>query len=240
MSVQGLGIRKYQCLVVDDNKVASLLLVQLLAQIPGLVVAGTCESATEAAVFLSRIKIDLLFLDIEMPGMNGIELLRSLPDKPLTILTSANKGYALEAFELNVVDYVVKPVMLPRLMTAVSRAIELIQQEGVVLNNVEQDYIFIKDGKTIRKILFDDIFFIEAKGDYVKIHFADKYYVIHATLKVLEEKLSLKKFLRVHRSYIVAIDKIDYIEDNVLFLNSVPVPLSEFYKSRVLNQLNFL
>ncbi len=234
------GVKNYQCLVVDDNKVASLLLIQLLSQIPDLTIAGTCESAAEASSFLSHTKVDLLFLDIEMPGMSGIELLRSLPEKPLTILTSANKGYALEAFELNVVDYVVKPVMLPRLLTAVRRAIELIQQEDVVLNNVEQDYIFIKDGKTIRKILFDDIYFMEAKGDYVKIHFADKYYVIHATLKVLEEKLSPKKFIRVHRSYIVAIDKIDYIEDNVLFLNSLPVPLSEFYKARVLGHLNFL
>lgn len=240
MSVQGLGIKNYQCLVVDDNKVASLLLMQLLGQIPDLIMAGACESAAEASIFLSHTKVDLLFLDIEMPGMSGIDLLRSLSQKPLTILTSANKGYALEAFELNVVDYIVKPVMLPRLLTAVRRAIELIQQEDVLINNVEQDYIFIKDGKTIRKILFDDIYFLEAKGDYVKIHFADKYYVIHATLKVLEEKLSSKKFLRVHRSYIVAIDKIDYIEDNVLFLNTVAVPLSEFYKSRVLNQLNFL
>jgi len=240
MSVQGLGINNYQCLVVDDNRVASLLLVQLLGQIPGLAIAGTCENAAEAAAFLSHTKVDLLFLDIEMPGMNGLELLRSLARRPLTILTSANKGYALEAFELNVVDYVVKPVMLPRLLTAVRRAIELIQQEDVLINTVEQDYIFIKDGKTIRKILFDDIYFMEANGDYVKIHFADKYYVIHATLKVLEEKLSPKKFLRVHRSYIVAIDKIDYIEDNVLFLNTVAVPLSEFYKSKVLSQLNFL
>ena len=235
-----LGAKNYSCLVVDDNKVASLLLVQLLGQIPDLTITGTCESAAEASVFLSHTKVDLLFLDIEMPGMSGIELLRSLPVKPLTILTSANKGYALEAFELNVVDYVVKPVMLPRLLTAVRRAIELIQQEDVFLNNIEQDYIFIKDGRTIRKILFDDIYFMEAKGDYVKIHFADKYYVIHATLKVLEEKLSSKKFIRVHRSYIVAIDKIDYIEDNVLFLNTVPVPLSEFYKAKVLGQLNFL
>ena len=239
-SVTGSGNRNYQCLVVDDNKIASLLLVQLLEQIPEMKIAGTCENAVETSVFLSHNKVDLLFLDIEMPGMTGIELLKSLPERPLTILTSANKGYAIEAFELNVVDYIVKPVLLPRLLTAVRRAIELVQQEGVHINNVEQDHIFIKEGKTIRKILFNDIYFMEAKGDYVKIHFADKYYVIHATLKVLEEKLSSRKFIRVHRSYIVAVEKIDYIEDNVLFLNTIPVPLSEFYKSRLLDHLNFL
>jgi DNA-binding LytR/AlgR family response regulator len=225
---------------VDDNKIASLLLIQLLEQIPEMKIAGVCDSAVEASVFLSHNKVDLLFLDIEMPGMSGIELLKSMQEQPLTILTSAKTGYAVEAFELNVVDYIVKPVLMPRLLSALRKAIELIEQEAVHINNVEQDYIFIKDGKAIRKILFSDIYFMEAKGDYVKIHFADKYYVIHATLKVLEEKLSAKKFIRVHRSYIVAVEKIDYIEDNVLYLNTIPVPLSEFYKSRLLNHLNFL
>lgn len=232
--------RMVHCLVVEDNKIASLILVQLLQQVPGIKIDGVFDNAVDASVFLSSKKTDLLFLDIEMPGMSGIELLRSLPVRPLTILTSANTGHAIEAFELNVVDYIVKPVLLPRLVTAVRRAMELIQQEGVIINNVEQDYIFIKDGKAIRKILFSDIYFMEAKGDYVKIHFSDKYYVIHATLKLLEEKLSAKKFIRVHRSYIVALEKIDYIEDNVLFLNSIPVPLSEFYKSRLLSNINFL
>ncbi len=160
--------------------------------------------------------------------------------RPLTILTTACTGYAIEAFELNVADYIVKPVLLPRLLRTVRRATELLQEEEVIINEVEKEYIFIKDGKTIRKILFDDIYFLEAKGDYVKIHFADKYYVIHTTLKMLEEKLSSKQFIRVHRSYIVAIEKIDYIEDNVLYLNAVSVPLSEFYKTMVLKQLNFL
>jgi len=230
----------YRCLVVDDNKIASLLLQQLLEQIPDMKIVGICDNAIDAGIFLTNNKIDLLFLDIEMPGMTGIELLKSLSERPLTILTSANTGYAIEAFELNVVDYIVKPVQLPRLLTAVRRAMELIQQENVFINNIEQDYIFIKDGKAIRKILFSDIYFIEAKGDYVKLHFHDKYYVIHATLKILEEKLSPKKFIRIHRSFIVAVEKIDYIEDNVVFLNTIPVPLSEFYKSRLLNQLNFL
>lgn len=240
MEIESTSNRNYSCLVVDDNKIASLLLVELLKQIPGLTIAGVCENAMEAILFLSHNKIDLLFLDIEMPGMSGIELLKSLSERPLTILTSANTGFAIEAFELNVADYIVKPVLLPRLLRTVRRATELLQDEYVTINEVQKDYIFIKDGKAIRKILFDDIYFLEAKGDYVKIHFADKYYVIHTTLKMLEEKLSSKAFIRVHRSYIVAIEKIDYIEDNVLYLNTVSVPLSEFYKARVLKQLNFL
>lgn len=232
--------KTYSCLVVDDNKISTLLLVKLLEQVPDMVIAGTCANAMEASAFLSKHKIDLLFLDIEMPGMSGIELLQSLPERPLTIFTSANKGYAIEAFELNVVDYIVKPVLMPRLVKTIRRATELLREENVTINEVAADYIFIKDGKTIRKILFKDICYIEAKGDYVKIHFADKNYVIHTSLKILEEKLSAKDFIRVHRSYIVAIDKIDYIEDNVLYLNGIPVPLSEFYKNTVLGQLNFL
>jgi DNA-binding LytR/AlgR family response regulator len=232
--------KSYRCLVVDDNKISTLLLVKLLEQIPDMIIAGTCASAMEASAFLSQNKIDLLFLDIEMPGMSGIELLQSLQERPLTIFTSANKGYAIEAFELNVVDYIVKPVLLPRLVKTIRRATELLREEDVTLNEVANDYIFIKDGKTIRKILFKDIYYIEAKGDYVKIHFADKNYVIHTSLKILEEKLSAKDFIRVHRSYIVAVEKIDYIEDNVLYLNTISVPLSEFYKNPVLSQLNFL
>jgi len=241
MEIKGIEAGKsYSCLVVDDNKISTLLLVQLLEQIPDIQIAGTCASAMEAIKFLSHTKIDLLFLDIEMPGMSGIELLQSLKERPLTIFTSANRGYAIEAFELNVVDYIVKPVLLPRLLKTVQRATELLQDEDVIVNEISNDYIFIKDGKTIRKILFKDIFFLEAKGDYVKIHFADKNYVIHTSLKVLEEKLLARDFIRVHRSYIVAVEKIDYIEDNVLYLNTIPVPLSEFYRSIVLSQLNFL
>ncbi len=241
MDLKAAGNTKtYRCLVVDDNKISTLLLVQLLEQVPDMQIAGTCASAMEASVFLSNNAVDLLFLDIEMPGMSGIELLQSLQERPLTILTSANKGYAIEAFELNVVDYIVKPVMLPRLMKTLQRATELLREEDVTINEVASEYIFIKDGKAIRKILFKDIFYIEAKGDYVKIHFADKSYVIHTSLRVLEEKLSAKDFIRVHRSYIVAVEKIDYIEDNVLYLNGIPVPLSEFYKNGVLGRLNFL
>jgi len=234
------NFRNIRCLVVDDNKISTLLLVQLLEQIPEVVVAGICSSAVEASMFLANKKVDLLFLDIEMPGMSGLELLRSLDKRPLTVLTSAVTGYAIEAFELNVVDYIVKPVQLSRLLGTVRRASELLKEEDVMVNEIERDYFFIKDGKTIRKILLDDIYFFEAMGDYVKIHCADKYFVIHTTLKLLEEKLSAKEFIRVHRSYIVAAKKIDYIEENVLYLNAISVPLSEFYKAKVLSLLNFL
>jgi DNA-binding LytR/AlgR family response regulator len=230
----------YKALIVDDNKVARVLLTQLVEQIPSVTIAGECGSAAEAAKFLNEHEIDFMFLDIEMPGMSGLELLQSLTKRPLTILTSANKGYALEAFDLNVVDYLVKPVNLPRLMMGVNRVIELLKQQDVEFNNIEQEQVFIKENKVIRKLSVSDIYFLESKGDYVKIHLGDKYHIIHATLKTMEDRLPAAKFIRVHRSYIVAKEKIDYIEDNVLYLNGTPIPVSESYRAELFKTLNLL
>lgn len=230
----------YNCLIVDDNKVARVLLRELLEQIPQLNITGECSSAAEAISFIGNNKIDILFLDIEMPGMSGLDLLRSLEKRPLTILTSGNKGYALEAFDLNVVDYVVKPVALPRLVISVNRAIELLKQKDVEINTIEQGHVFIKENKQIKKLALNDIYILESKGDYVKIQLADKYHIIHSTLKAMEDRLPAAKFIRVHRSYVVAIDKIDYMEDNVLYLNGIPVPVSESYRTELFKQLNIL
>lgn len=231
---------KYNVLIVDDNRMARILLRQLLEQIPSINVAAESDNAVEAVSLINQGKIDILFLDIEMPGMSGIDLLKSLPVRPLTILSSANKSYGAEAYELNVVDYLVKPLLLPRTMMAINRATELLRQKDVYLNNVEAEHIFIKENKIIRKVLIDDIFLLESKGDYVKIYVADKYHVIHATLKLFEDRLPSSKFMRVHRSFIIAMDKIDYIEENILYLNNIPVPLSESYRSQFLKKLNLL
>lgn len=231
---------KYNVLIVDDNSMARILLTQLLEQIPSVSVLSESDNAVDAITILSKGETDIMFLDIEMPGMSGIELLQSLKIRPLTIFMSANKGYGSEAFELNVVDYLVKPLLLPRTMMAINRATELLNQKEVYLNEVEAEYLFIKENKIIWKLLIDDIYLLESKGDYVKIYVADKYFVIHATLKLLEDRLSAAKFVRVHRSFIVAIDRIDYIEENILYLNNTPVPLSESYRSQFLKKLNLL
>ncbi len=231
---------KYRVLIVDDNTMARLLLRQLLEQVPSITISGECDNAVEAVSIINKAEIDILFLDIEMPGMSGIDLLKSLPVRPLTILSSANKGYGAEAYELNVVDYLVKPLLLPRTLMAINRAIELLKQKDVYLNEVEAEHIFIKENKIIRKLLIDDIYLLESKGDYVKIYVADKYHIVHATLKLFEDRLPSSKFMRVHRSYIISMDKIDYIEENILYLNNTPVPLSESYRSTFLKKLNLL
>jgi DNA-binding LytR/AlgR family response regulator len=231
---------KYRSLIVDDNAMARILLRQILEQVPYISITGECDNAVDALSQLNRADTDILFLDIEMPGMSGIELLKSLPVRPLTILTSASKGYGSEAFELNVVDYLVKPLLLPRTMMAINKAVELLRRQDVYLNEIQTEHIFIKENKIIRKLLIDDIYLFESKGDYVKIYVADKYHVVHATLKLFEDRMPSAKFMRVHRSFIVAIDKIEYIEENILYINNNPVPLSESYRSPFLKKLNLL
>jgi DNA-binding LytR/AlgR family response regulator len=231
---------KYRSLIVDDNIMSRIFIKQLLEQVPSIIISGECDNAVDALDELHKDDTDILFLDIEMPGMSGLEMLRSLAVRPLTILTTANKGYGSEAYELNVVDYLVKPLQLPRTMMAINRATELLKQKDAYLKDVHPDYLFIKENRVIRKILIDDIYLLESRGDYVKIYVTEKYHVVHATLRLFEDRLPPSRFMRVHRSYIVAIEKIDYIEENVLYLNNIPVPLSDSYRSPFLKKLNLL
>jgi DNA-binding LytR/AlgR family response regulator len=231
------------CLIVDDNKVAIVLLRQLLEKIGSITIAGECSDAIEAKEFIENNAIDILFLDVEMPGISGIELLKLIPQvkRPLTILTTAKKGYAVEAFELNVVDYLVKPFTLLRLMASIDRAKELLEAKGVQLNNENPNNIFfIRDNKVIRKVDVDDILWLEAKGDYVRIHADNNSYVIHTSLKILEEKLPADKFFRVHRSFIIALSKIDYIEDKVVYIHKNPIPVSDSNKETLLKNMGVL
>ncbi|MGB4936117.1 MAG: LytTR family DNA-binding domain-containing protein, partial [Ferruginibacter sp.] len=224
-------------LIVDDNKVIRLMLSEMLKKIDDVEIVGECESAIEARSFLSKNEVDILLLDVEMPGMTGLELLKLLPVKPATILITAKTGYAIEAFELNVIDYLVKPISIARVMLAIEKAKELLTMKNAQLNEVNTDQIFIRDNKVIRKILLKDIFWLEAKGDYVKIKTAESQYIIHSTLKNMEEKLPASEFVRIHRGYLIPVSKIDYIEDGVAFIMATPLPVSETYKNDLLKKL---
>jgi DNA-binding LytR/AlgR family response regulator len=175
-----------------------------------------------------------------MPGMSGLELLKVLPEKPLTVLVTAKAGYAVEAFEMNVVDYLVKPFSISRVMLAVEKVIELLKVKNTRINTVEDEHIFIRDGKTIRKVMLKSILWLEAKGDYVKIVTQSGNFVIHATLRNLEEKLAGNEFVRIHRGYIVPVNKIDYIEDGAAFIQGTPLPVSENYRNELLKNLRLL
>ncbi len=234
--------RPSNCVIVDDSKVARMLLRQILNKIEGINILDEFDDPLKAKAYIESNKVDILFLDIEMPELNGLELLRMLHSKrPLTILTTAKPGYAVEAFELNVVDYIVKPFLLARVLHAVERAKELISNEDVKISRGESsDFVFLKDNKVIRKLNMSDILWIEAKGDYIKVFVPQKSYVVHGSLKAIEDKLPAHKFMRVHRSYTIALDKIDYIEDRIVYIHDQAIPISESYKDALLKNLHLL
>ncbi len=229
------------CLLVDDNKVARVTLRKILQNINAVTIVGECGNALEAKDFLDETPVDILFLDVEMPEMSGLELLRLLANKPHTILTTAKENYAVEAFELNVVDYLVKPFTLTRVITALDKVQELIRfKQSPQTNTITPKQLFIKENKVIRKVNLDDILWMEAKGDYVQFKLPDKSYMVHGSLKAIEDKFSSDQFIRVHRSYIIAVDKVEYIEDRLVYIKNQPIPVSESYKDALLAKLNLL
>jgi DNA-binding LytR/AlgR family response regulator len=228
------------CLIVDDNPLASLTLKQLTTQVNSLSLIGEFDNAIDAYDFINKNEIDLLFLDIEMPGMTGLELVKSLSRKPIIIFTTSQKKYAAEAFELAVADYLIKPYSLPRFLQAVSRAEEILQRENSELTDIGSDFMFIKENKLIKKIDCNDILWIEAMGDYVKINVKSKWHIVHATLKQLEDRLDPAKFMRVHRSYIVSFFKIDLVEENNITIAGSNIPVADSYKPKFLKKINLL
>lgn len=230
-----------RCLIVDDNQLARMAMKQLVSQVQMLELVAECSDAMQAYNYLRNDQIDLLFLDIEMPGMTGIELTKKLGNKrPLIVFTTAKTDYAVEAFELNVVDYLVKPVAIPRFLQAVEKAKETLDSNKQEVKIEEQQFVFVKDNGVLKKINVEDILYLEAMGDYVKVHTAQKFHVLHSTLKSIEEKLPASKFIRVHRSYIVALQKIDFIQDGVISIGKASIPVAETYKSTLNKRLNLL
>jgi len=208
------------CLIVDDNKMARMAMKQLVSQVNDLVLAGECDNAMDAYNVVNKEPVDLLLLDIEMPGMTGLELTKNLGSKsPLIIFTTAKTDYAVAAFELNVVDYLIKPVSPARFLQAIEKAKEVNESNKLDLRIEEKEFVFIRDNGILKRIDINDILYLEAMGDYVKVHTAQKFHVVHSTLKAIGEKLPLSKFMRVHRSYIVALNKIDFIESSEYTIN---------------------
>jgi DNA-binding LytR/AlgR family response regulator len=229
------------CLIVDDNKIARTTMKQLAGFVQDMVVVKECADATEAFHYLQENPVDLVLLDIEMPGISGIELTKNLGQNgPLIIFTTSKKDYAVEAFELNVADYIVKPVTPSRFNQAIEKARELLASNSEEYKINEEEFIFIRDSNVIRRLKIDEILFAEAMGDYVKLHTPQKFYAIHSTLKAVEARLPSSNFLRVHRSYIIAVNKIDTIQEGSIIINGKPLPVADAYRLSLNKRINVI
>jgi two-component system LytT family response regulator len=230
------------CLIVDDQKIFRVIVKKMIDLDPSLTLVKECTNAMEAYQEINAQPIDLLFLDIEMPGMNGMELAKILQDKrPLIIFITSKFEHALEAFDLNVVDFLVKPIEPSRFLKAVEKAKELFKSKKSISNGSPQDrFVFIRDSSVIRKLRLDDILYLEAKDNYVRIYLPQKTFSIHSSLKSIEDKLPKDIFLRVHRSFIINLGKVDTMEGGTLFINKMVVPVSDAYRSALNKHMEFL
>jgi two-component system LytT family response regulator len=224
-----------RCIAVDDEKWALDLLVDNIRHVPYLELAGRCKNAREASEILHREKIDLMFMDVQMPGLSGLQFIETLPEPPLVILVTAYEQYALEGFNLSVVDYLVKPVALERFIKACNKAKQLFDMKHTKPAAITTDHFFANVEYSLVKIVFDDITHIEGLKDYIKIHLASssKPVLTRMSMKSMEEKLPPGKFIRTHKSFIVAIDKVTSIKRDYVCIRDIEIPIGESFKESV-------
>ena len=222
---------KLKCIITDDEPIARKGLQSYVERIDFLELVGVCENAIQLNNQLKSQQADLLFLDIEMPYMTGIELLNSLSNPPKVIITSAYAEYAIKGYDLEVSDYLLKPISFDRFLKAVNKVYDqLISSQTPVV----QDYLFVKTSLKLEKIRFNDMRFIEGVENYVAIYTSDGKIITHTTLRTILQKLPPERFVQVHKSYLVNIDKIDSIEGNLLGIGKNKIPLSRTYKETAL------
>ncbi len=224
----------YSAIIVDDEYPARVLLNDYLSKIPSIHVAGIFKNALEASSFLQDNKVDMLFLDIQMPGLSGIELIRSLPVPTRIILTTAYPDYALEGFELSVTDYLLKPIRFERFLTAVNKAIHSLRTENASSEN--RTIIKIKADQKVHLVNPDDILYIEGLKEYVRIHFLTEKLVTLESLKNLESELP-SQFMRIHKSYIINTHKIKSVTGNQVEIGDIYIPIGKTYREITLNEL---
>jgi len=231
-----------RCLIVDDEPVAIKGVVNFINQLDFLEVADTCTSAMKATEILKVENIDLMFLDINMPMLSGIEFLESLEKSPLTIFTTAYSEHALEGFRLNVVDYLMKPLEFQRFFQAANKALDLFQSRIIFQNNKEgsDSDMYIRQGDTFQRIIWEDILFVEGMQNYLKLHFKDKTFVIHQTMISLEEMLPKDSFFRIHQSYLINTRKIDAISGGRVFIDGKQLPISRHRKEDLLKTVVYI
>ncbi|HXB44413.1 MAG TPA: LytTR family DNA-binding domain-containing protein [Puia sp.] len=226
-----------RCIIVDDETLAQQVIQNHLQRMPGIQLVSVCNNSTEASAALKKFEVDLIFLDIQLPGTSGMHFLRGLPNSPLVILTTAYAEYALESYEFSVIDYLLKPISFERFQKAMSKITDsrLYGQPTIERDQAPGNHIFIKSGTKFFKVNFSEIIYIEAMKDYLKIHTAGYKLVTLHTMSEMEKLLPEKQFLRVHKSFIVAVGYIVSIYGNSIELGKAIIPIGLSYKTSVMS-----
>ena len=229
-----------RCIAVDDEPLALELLEDNISQVPYLELVAKCSNAMEAMKVLEKEQVDLIFLDIQMPGLTGLQFIQSMREKPMIILITAYEKYALEGFNLDVTDYLVKPVSLDRFIKACNKAKELYELKHRSTNKenaTKADYLFVNVDYSLVKVNFTDIKYVEGLKDYIKIHLknSSRAIITRMPMKTIEEELPDNKFLRIHKSYIVSKDHITAVRKNSIFIDETELPVGENFRESVLN-----
>ncbi len=223
------------CIIVDDEPLAQNLLEDFVNKIPFLNLKAKCKSAFEAVEALQENKIDLIFLDIHMPDISGIEFIKNTENLPLIIFTTAYSHYAIEGFEHNAVDYLLKPISFARFTKSVNRAYEIYKLKNKIVSvGSDNNFLFVRADYKLVKINFDDILYVESLKDYVKFITTEKNILTLSRIKIMEEKLPSDKFIRIHRSYIISIDKIDSVNKSIVQIGKKNIPVSDSYRDNLM------
>ena len=232
-----------KALIVDDEPLAQDILETYIEQIPDITLAGKCSNAIEATAFLNDHDVDVILLDIQMPQLTGIQFVKSLNHPPMIVFTTAYPNYALEGFELDAVDYLLKPISMERFLKAMNKVrSQMSHSSAHGRGDQEEDFFFVKADKKLVKVKFSDILYIEGLKDYVIIRMEEGRVITLQTMKSLEDKLPANKFMRIHRSYIVALDKIHALVGNMVEVmekgQSKHLPVGKNYRDELLDLIN--
>ena len=215
--------KKINCIIVDDEPLSLEILQRYIEDVPLLNLICSCNDAFEAIEAIKKQSVDLMFLDINMPKLSGLQMLKSLENPPKVIFTTAYPEFAVEGFEVNAVDYLLKPFDFERFMKAVNKYDSGDESEA-------EDVIWLKSDKKLHRVLLDDIYYVESLGDYLKFAWGEKSLVVHERMQTMEDKLIKSNFCRIHRSYLISLNKLEFVEGNRVGVGGVELPIGQKYK----------
>ncbi len=237
--------KKIRCLIVDDEPPAREIILRYIEQIPMLELTGECANAIQALTLLQQTKVDLIFLDIRMPQLNGNEFLKTIKNPPKVIFTTAYPDYAIEGYELDVVDYLLKPIQFDRFLKAVNKTFELslVQETGTAsvpnAPNHTESFVYFRADRKMVKVMLRDILYIESMKDYVKIFTTSGQIISKQSITSVEEMLPEKKFIRTHRSFIISIEKIKSFTNELIEIEKAEIPIGKLYRNTVIKMLGY-